>query len=76
MKRREWLAMSDMVIICEKMKWLWRKTDLERIRQAHFEKMNVFEIAEMMQEDPDDVALALFHLSQEGKLRKSARRWR
>lgn len=56
MKRSEWLAVSDMVIICE--------------------KMNVFEIAEMMQEDPDDVALALFHLSQEGKLRKAARRWR
>ena len=60
--------MSKKVIICEKMKFIWTEEDLNRVRDLHFKKMNVWEIAKEIREEPENTALALFHLSWEGRL--------
>nr|DAJ67081.1 MAG TPA: hypothetical protein [Caudoviricetes sp.] len=67
--------MSKKVIICEKMRFLWTEAELERVRSLHFEKKNVWEIAEAIDEEPENVALALFHLSWEGRLDEPTKSW-
>lgn len=67
--------MSKKVIICEKMKFIWAEEDLNRVRDLHFKKMNVWEIAEVIDEEPENVALALFHLSWEGRLDEPTKSW-
>lgn len=67
--------MSKKIVICEKMKFIWAEEDLNRVRDLHFKKMNVWEIAEAIDEEPENVALALFHLSWEGRLNEPTKSW-
>lgn len=67
--------MSKKVIICEKMKFIWTEEDLNRVRDLHFKKMNVWEIAKEIREEPENTPLALFHLSWEGRLNEPTKSW-
>lgn len=67
--------MSKKIVICEKMKFIWTEEDLNGVRDLHFKKMNVWEIAKEIREEPENVALALFHLSWEGRLDEPTKSW-
>lgn len=67
--------MSKKIVICEKMKFIWTEEELKRVRDLHFKKMNVWEIAKEIREEPENTALALFHLSWEGRLNEPTKSW-
>lgn len=67
--------MSKKIVICEKMKFIWTEEDLNRVQDLHFKKMNVWEIAKEIKEEPENTALALFHLSWEGSLNEPTKSW-
>ncbi|PJH64228.1 hypothetical protein [Salmonella enterica] len=59
---------DDAYLVLEERKHLWTYEEVLKVREYHAHKKNVFEIAELKNEDPDDVALVLFDQAQQGKL--------
>lgn len=55
-------------IILEDAKFIWTTTEKKECSELYKSGLNVFEIAERMGENPDDVALLIIHLGQKGKL--------
>lgn len=47
-------------------KWLWEEAELEVIKQGLKLGYNVHQIAKSIDEDTDNVALAIMHLSTKG----------
>lgn len=59
------------VIILENAKWIWQQAELDMCASLYKKGLTAQQIGEKMGEDPDDIALAIFHLAQENKLEEA-----
>ncbi|WP_277630373.1 hypothetical protein [Atopococcus tabaci] len=55
-------------LILENAKWIWQREEIEQFRQLWADGWNVKQIAALMKENPDDVALLVMDQAQKGKI--------
>lgn len=64
---------EDTYLVLEEAKFMWTYEEILQIREYHKEQKDVFEIAKLMNEDPEDVALVIFDQVQKGKLEEASK---
>lgn len=49
-------------------KFVWQQREIEQFRELWEQKLSIYQIAERMKEDPDNIALLVIDQVQKGKI--------
>lgn len=49
-------------------KFVWQQREIEQFRELWEQKLSIYQIAERMKEDPDNIALLAMDQAQKGKI--------
>jgi hypothetical protein len=61
-------ARKNRIIVLEELNFIWDEEELIDLASQWYEGISVAEMAKYFKRDPDEIVLAVMHLSREGKI--------